>query len=88
MSKHVSGPSSWLLMLLNLVQYGAGWIWEPVHHATGQLTAHVMSLADEREFLLRWLQHNTASPVTREPLHKDLRRNYALKHTIEDWLTV
>ena len=44
--------------------------------------------ADERASLLHWLEHDKTSPVTREPLHKDLRRNYALKHTIEDWLKV
>ena len=57
-------------------------------HATGRVTFHVAPPADEREFLLRWLQHDTTSPVTREALHKDLRRNYAIKHTIEDWLKV
>ena len=50
-----------------------------------RLSDVLLSCADERVALAQWLQHHTTSPVTRQPLQSDFRRNHALRQLIESW---
>ena len=39
----------------------------------------------ERNAITRWLQNNSTSPVTRQPISKNLILNIALRNTIQDY---
>ena len=48
----------------------------------------VICCADDRQSLLRLQQSSGISPLTREPLQAQFKRNHALRQLVEDWLEV